>query len=594
MLLCLIACSLKKGQAQTAFDPEALKQKVGMAATASPAWFTASLALVDGFMLVERYDSAQQWLTKIAEKLPANNSLFNYYHHSRQAEIYYYNSLQRLGLTESKRALSIATLLNDSLLLADANNFIGLFYMNMDSIAMATAYFKKGITYTQAPPYNVQYVNITMPHHLFGNLAEAYQRNGRYDSAIAANNISLQYAQSAKEKRPLAIAHLNQGSIYDSLHQIDSAIYHYTIANTLGSNNNIWDVQLLSYSKLALGKSWQHNKAASLELLNKGLALLEQHPYVNVFFAGMFFDDAIKLYKQYNESLLLANLLQKKAASLQAQLLNNNQQVQTILDASLANETRLLQLQVNTQRQQNEIVNTRLYLLLAVLLLVIAGFLLYRYKTSQRLQLAQLRNKISQDLHDDVGSSLSSLRVYSSVVEQLMDKDREKAKAVLQKINKESARVMENIGDIVWSMQWQQGINLTGRIRDYVVGVLGTASINYSLDIDEQAEQLIRSISARKNILLIIKEAVNNALKYSGADNIEITLRKQQKAMLVSIRDNGKGFDVSQKVDGNGLHNMRGRSMELGASFDIESGPMQGTVITVLLPLTTIGDKGQV
>ena len=68
-------------------------------------------------------------------------SLFNYFLITRQAEVFYYNNLQQLGLQESRKGLAMAEALNDSLLLADSYNFLGLFYMNIDSMATSIPYY---------------------------------------------------------------------------------------------------------------------------------------------------------------------------------------------------------------------------------------------------------------------------------------------------------------------------------------------------------------------------------------------------------------------------------------------------------------------
>ena len=98
--------------------------------------------IADNYMEIDHYDSAQLWLNRIAEKLPLKQpSVANYFLSTRQAEVYYYNGLQRLGLQESQRSLSIAQSLHDSLLLADSYNFIGLFYINLDSTMQASALY---------------------------------------------------------------------------------------------------------------------------------------------------------------------------------------------------------------------------------------------------------------------------------------------------------------------------------------------------------------------------------------------------------------------------------------------------------------------
>lgn len=105
----------------------------------------------DDYMNSDHYDSAQLWLNKIYTKVSYRKpSLFSYFLTSRQAEVYYYNNLHELGLQEAFKAENIALVLKDSLLLADAYNFIGLFYLNNNKTTNAIRYFKKGCCFVSS------------------------------------------------------------------------------------------------------------------------------------------------------------------------------------------------------------------------------------------------------------------------------------------------------------------------------------------------------------------------------------------------------------------------------------------------------------
>jgi signal transduction histidine kinase len=90
-------------------------------------------------------------------------------------------------------------------------------------------------------------------------------------------------------------------------------------------------------------------------------------------------------------------------------------------------------------------------------------------------------------------------------------------------------------------------------------------------------------MQVRKNLYLIFKEAINNLVKYAGADRAFFSIHGTKNSLTMLIRDNGKGFDVNQPSDGNGLKNMKKRAEEIGATLLIESGKGQGTTIQFLL-----------
>lgn len=552
-------------------------------------------ALVETFMDIDQYDSAQIWLNKIVEIVPVQQaSINNYFVSSRQAEIYYYNRLLGIGLQESKQSLKIATALNDSLLLADAYNFVGLFYMNLDSPSKSLPYFKEGIRFTKQPPYPSLYVDLSKPHHLYGNLSEAYAALKNYDSAIYFSNISLSLAKAINWDRGIAVALNNLGNNYTELDRIDSAILYYKASISAAQKGGDFDVELANYGSLA-GSTKISNRSASLAYLDNGFTLLKQYPFINILFTTKFLNQAIQIYKDYNlqEQLIKAQTI--KSELLQAQLKNNNNQMAVILNASLLNETRLLNLQVEKANQQNNIDKTRLFYLSALILVGIIAFIFYRYALNQKLQKSNFRNKISKDLHDDVGSSLSSLNLYSTVASKLIDSDPIKAKEMLHKISVQLTQLMENIGDIVWSMKStnEESINLSTKIKIFATDTLSAAEIDYKINIDDTDDVIVKSITGRRNILMIVKEAINNIVKYSEASFIVISIKKLNDTLLVVVEDNGKGFDVAAaETNGNGLSNMRKRAEELNGHLNIDSTLGTGTILSAIFPLSSLNNVG--
>jgi signal transduction histidine kinase len=589
----LIAYSDKIFAQNIASTIDSLKRN-NVAAKENDEYIKNCFAIADNFMEIDQYDSSQTWLNKIAEVLPFKKpSVFSYFLSTRQAEVYYYNGLQRLGLQESERSLAIAQAMNDSLLLADAYNFIGLFLINLDSNAAAIPYFKKGIIYARQPPYPNIYLSLTKPHHLYGNMAEAYEKIGNYDSAVYFGRISLELAAQINWKRGIAVAHSGLGNVFLKLNEPDSALYHHKLSVTSSKEGGEFDVELLSYGRLAKAEDMLLKKPEALQWLQQGFELVTKNPSVNNLFANQFLDDAIFLFKKYKEDGNLILSLEKKSELLQKQIKENNLQMNVILNAGLRNETRLLNLEVQQAKQQNQVINTRLYLLLSFLILGIAAFLLYRYRTNQKFQIVQLQNKISQDLHDDVGSSLSSMQVYSTVAEQLMESQPAKAREMLKKINVQSGALMENIGDIIWSMKTEkeQLVQLNAKIKNFVSDVLSAANINYVINIEEGSEALIKNITARKNILLIIKGAINNVVKYSNASHVSVSIKKIDEHICVQVADNGKGFaQPPNSIKGQGFTNMQIRTEELKGFFEISSIPGKGTTVSALLPIPIISD----
>ncbi len=231
------------------------------------------------------------------------------------------------------------------------------------------------------------------------------------------------------------------------------------------------------------------------------------------------------------------------------------------------------------------------YLLLGIFIIIVL-YTFYRYRITQLKKLMAIRNRISQDLHDEVGATLSSIHVYSSVAQKAIYKNTDTAIDALKNINENTRQVMENMNDIVWAINTGQmgEVSLEAKLKNFGYELLTPLNIECSYEIEKGADKKLLNIEARKNILLIAKEAMNNAAKYSAASQVEIKLYNQNKYLHLEISDNGKGFDISNKKHGNGLLNMKKRTETLGGDFQISSSPGNGTKVQSKIPLTTISD----
>jgi signal transduction histidine kinase len=93
-------------------------------------------------------------------------------------------------------------------------------------------------------------------------------------------------------------------------------------------------------------------------------------------------------------------------------------------------------------------------------------------------------------------------------------------------------------------------------------------------------------VESRRNIYLFCKEVINNAVKYSGGNLLELTVKENYQLLEISISDNGKGFDIESIKRGNGLDNMKKRADELGGDFGMQSKPGEGCLISLKVKIT--------
>jgi len=219
--------------------------------------------------------------------------------------------------------------------------------------------------------------------------------------------------------------------------------------------------------------------------------------------------------------------------------------------------------------------------------LVIASLLINRYRVMNRtkrlLEIEKVRNNIARDLHDDMGSALSSINILSQVA--LVEKNGN-TQSYLQRIGDQSARMMEDMGDMVWSINPRNDSmsQILIRMREFATEIFELKNIDYQFS-EKGTEHLIINADQRKNLFLIYKETINNAAKYSQATKIEINIQQQDLTLTMSIKDNGDGFDEQKVKAGNGLRNLRERAKEINASLELKSTVGVGTEVNLKVPI---------
>ena len=247
---------------------------------------------------------------------------------------------------------------------------------------------------------------------------------------------------------------------------------------------------------------------------------------------------------------------------------------------------------LNTKKQlaEHNLYKTRIIEIFSFILIILsvafALVLLNRYRIKQKLLELQLRNHISNDLHDDVGSSLSSILLLSNIAAGSDSHMPE----LITKISENAREAIERISDIIWATnpKYDDGENLRSKIINYIAPLCQIHNIAFTLNIAEIIKNIKFPMEMRKNIFLIIKEALNNIFKHAGASQISLNLFLKDKKLVIEIADNGKGFNSNDPYNGNGLKNMRGRAVALGGEVLFDTIPGNGTRIFVTLPLSNI------
>lgn len=208
---------------------------------------------------------------------------------------------------------------------------------------------------------------------------------------------------------------------------------------------------------------------------------------------------------------------------------------------------------------------------------------LARIETQNRLQEQRLR--ISRDLHDNIGSQLTFI---ISSVDNLKFKLKEAGEAVTDKLSNISdftGQTIYELRDTIWAMNKSKITleDLQSRISNFIEKAGASSNgTSFSFAVSEGISEETEFTSVQgMNLYRIIQEAVNNALKYSEATEIEVGIDKNDEQYLLKIHDNGKGFNENETEAGNGLANIRKRARDLGGQAEIVSKLGDGTSVTV-------------
>ncbi len=221
--------------------------------------------------------------------------------------------------------------------------------------------------------------------------------------------------------------------------------------------------------------------------------------------------------------------------------------------------------------------------LLAVLMGVLLLYAVYRYRERQRQHLESIRNRIATDLHDDMGSTLSSIRIFSDVAQQQIADVRPETVPVLQRISSSATALSESMQDIIWTIQSKDDglADLATRMREFGLRMAEAKGVDFQMQVGESFTDLRLNVEQRRNIYLIFKETINNVIKYANASRIEIKLMTVGRELRLLVQDNGCGFDMATTRLGNGLPNLRKRAAEIRGQFSLTSEPGQGTEVSL-------------
>ncbi len=201
-----------------------------------------------------------------------------------------------------------------------------------------------------------------------------------------------------------------------------------------------------------------------------------------------------------------------------------------------------------------------------------------RYRISRLLALERVRLRIADDLHDDIGSELSSIALESELIARQLPAGTPQQTRLFN-LGRLVRSAADNLRDVVWVVNPELGRfpDLLDRIRGVAEKML--AGHHFTLDIPGNAPPHPLDMEFRRHVLMIFKEMLNNVVRHARAANVRIFVEVKGKQIRLCVKDDGIGFDTTVKSSGRGLAGMRSRAAAIKGILTLESAQPSGTTI---------------
>ena len=439
--------------------------------------------------------------------------------------------------------------------------------------------------------------NIQYKGDAYSSLGSVYWEEKNFDSALYYYRQSSNINKQTHNRSNIAFASENIGDAFIEKSQlghlhpfIDSAYFYYNNAREIFAALD--DQQDVRYEEFKIGRVLRFLK--------------ENDKAAKYLLGSLHYFDSARLYVNANETCEELGLVYKEKgdyknaymyldrSAIYKDSINNRNRADLIAKMLAQYESektdktnRLIEAQKKIDKEElSRTIAIEFFSLGMIILIGLLAMTLWNRKIlKQQLKEVEMRNQLASDLHDDVGSTLSSILLLSDIASK--NKDEALHISILNKISSNAKEVIERMSDIVWTMNPinDEGDNLKERIENYVLQVKQLAEINAVTDISDEIGEIKWPMDIRKNIFLICKEAINNSLKYAKASNLKVSFFIKDKTIFLEIKDDGIGFDVNNNNSGNGLRTMANRAKSNGGKCFIESTSEMGTTVKVVMPI---------
>ncbi len=472
-------------------------------------------------------------------------------------------------------------------------NYISMVYQSKFQLALAEEYVQKAFQIIQTLQPKANHISI------YHNMANIFGMQAKYEDALKMDSIGLKMCEQLRIEFNKSMFYDNIANCYYYSNHYDQSIeYHLkaiSIDSTFKNNKQIGD----SYCNLGAVYEALEKYDTAIYYYQKSIELCRKSGY------------KLGVKNSYELLSSLYDKMNQPALAYQA-LLNSNAAKDSLLNEKTENKIAQLRTLYETEKKEQQIIQQDLKIsrrnlligtLFTIFLLSLFTYYLFynRYKLKQerKLQTELLkeeekrtlaileseeneRQRLARELHDGVGQLLSATKLNLSTIELNEKNKLQNSIDILDESIKEIRNISHNMVPDILN---QQGLQIA--IDNFIQKINQTNKIQLYFECNGFLES---SLNSTEKLMLyrIVQEAVQNTLKYAQASEMQIQLSADEQEISLLLQDNGKGFDIDnlKEYNGIGIRNMKLRTDYLKGNFEIESSPKNGTIIIVEIPIS--------
>lgn len=500
------------------------------------------------------------------------------------------------------KALKIREAIYDTAGIASTTNNLGMIFYKQQKFKTAIKYYHHALKFNQAQ--NIYDKEIL----ILQNLGNIYDEMQSLDSSEYYYQVAIKKAETFGDLRLIAVAYGNMAVTQHTKKNYQLSKTYILKALKIRTEANDLEGQAILYNNLAAVYVSTNLPDSAIFYFKKSLEFS-----IQIDFKETTRDNYLGLADAYEKS----NQFEKAVLAHQQYSMLKDSMLNEVTNKQIAE----IQTKYETEKKEKEIVKQqaeisnqevkvqqRNYLLmgsgLLVFIILVVGTFVYRHQKQKELRLIEEnllkdqiarvavqnklyeeRLKISGDLHDNIGSQLTFIISSVDNMKHLFSTVDEKLNNKLTDIANFTRTTITQLRDTIWALNKDEISfeDLKARLYNYIENAkLAQEQTKFNFNVDISSKFQLNSIQG-VSIYRIVQEAINNTMKYAAATNVSLNITESESLLMLSIKDDGIGFNIAEIDLGNGLENMRNRAASINADFALNSALDVGTEINITI-----------